>query len=66
MKVDMSPEAITGRMKMLDQLWELSVALKSSKIVDNSVSHTTLQKRNASKAEDGTDDILTADDEHGL
>ena len=33
MKVDMSPEAITGRMKMLGQLWELSVALKTSEIV---------------------------------
>jgi len=34
-EVDMSPEAITGRMMMLDQLWELTVALKSSKIGEN-------------------------------
>lgn len=33
MKIDMTPQAVTNRMKMLDQLWELSVALKSSKIV---------------------------------
>ncbi len=32
MKIDMSPQAVTNRMKMLDQLWELSVALKSSRI----------------------------------
>lgn len=33
--IDMSPEAVTGRMIALDQLWELSVALKSSKIVED-------------------------------
>lgn len=33
MKVDMSPQAVTNRMHMLDQLWELAVALKSSEIV---------------------------------
>ena len=32
-KVDMSPEAITRRMIMLDQLWELSRTLKSSRMV---------------------------------
>ena len=32
-KIDMSPEAVTGRMIALDQLWELSVALRSSTIV---------------------------------
>ncbi len=30
MKVDMSPEAVTGRMMLLDQLWELAVSLKNS------------------------------------
>ena len=64
MKVDMSPEAITGRMKMLGQLWELSVALKTSKIVDDSDGGTTLQARNASNAEDSIDNISTADAEH--
>lgn len=33
MKVDMSPQAVTDRMIALDQLWELAIALKSSKIV---------------------------------
>jgi len=35
MKVDMSPQAVTNRMIALDQLWELAIALKSSKIVIN-------------------------------
>lgn len=32
--VDMSPDAVTNRMLALDSLWELSVALKSSIIID--------------------------------
>ena len=28
--VDMSPEAVTRRLKELDQIWELSVALKKA------------------------------------
>ena len=28
----MSPEAVTGRMLMLDQLWELAVAVKGSEL----------------------------------
>lgn len=27
MKVDMSPQAVTQRLKLLDQLWELTVKL---------------------------------------
>ena len=34
MKVDMSPEAVTARIKTLDELWKLANALKSSDIVD--------------------------------
>ncbi len=30
-KIDMSPDAVTSRMLMLDQLWELAVSLKNSK-----------------------------------
>lgn len=30
MKVDMSREAVTGRMRELNQLWELTVALRST------------------------------------
>jgi hypothetical protein len=37
MKIDMSPDAITGRMIALDQLWELAVALKSSVILEESL-----------------------------
>jgi hypothetical protein len=35
MKIDMSPQAVTNRMNMLDQLWELAVALKSSDITNS-------------------------------
>jgi len=28
--IDMSPEAVTMRMKRLDELWQLTVALKTS------------------------------------
>jgi len=31
MKVDMSPQAVTARLKLLDQLWELSVNLMRAK-----------------------------------
>lgn len=35
MKIDMSPQAVTNRMEMLDQLWELAVALKSSDMANS-------------------------------
>jgi hypothetical protein len=38
--VDMSPEAVTNRMLALDGLWELSVALRSSKIVEKPAGET--------------------------
>lgn len=34
MKVDMSPEAVSRRLNMMEQLWELSVALMDSKSLD--------------------------------
>lgn len=34
MKVDMSPEAITQRLEIQNQLWELTVALQSVVIAD--------------------------------
>jgi len=33
MKVDMSPKAVTERLKMMDELWLLSVKLMNSKKV---------------------------------
>ena len=38
MKVDMSPEAVTNRLKMMEQLWELSINLMNAK----EISETTL------------------------
>jgi hypothetical protein len=34
MKVDMSPEAVTARLKTLDELWLLSVKLMNSRKVE--------------------------------
>ena len=31
MKIDMSPEAITSRLKIMEQLWELSVNLMQAR-----------------------------------
>jgi hypothetical protein len=31
MKVDMSPEAVTNRLKVMEQLWELSINLMQAK-----------------------------------
>ncbi len=31
MKVDMSPEAVTNRLKIMEQLWELSINLMQAK-----------------------------------
>ena len=31
MKVDMSPEAVSGRLESMGELWELSIALMDSK-----------------------------------
>lgn len=33
MKIDMSPEAVTERLKLMDELWLLSVKLMNSKKV---------------------------------
>jgi|GEM_PF-4865246 hypothetical protein len=33
-RIDMSPDAVTARMIALDQLWELAVALQSSRIME--------------------------------
>ena len=45
MKVDMSPQAVTARLKLLDQLWELSVKLMAAnghEEPDNQISETAL------------------------
>ena len=42
--IDMSPEAVTNRMLALDSLWELSVALKSSRIIDEDIEYSEAQE----------------------
>lgn len=34
-KIDMSPEAVTNRLKMMEQLWELSINLMNAKPIEN-------------------------------
>ncbi|MGI9056116.1 MAG: hypothetical protein ACR2F2_09980, partial [Pyrinomonadaceae bacterium] len=56
MKIDMSPEAITNRLKTMDQLWELSISLLKAKPLENnkeenSESIRIITARTATKAE---------------
>ncbi len=45
MKIDMSPEAVTNRMRALDQLWELAVALKSSVVARDATANRDTEKQ---------------------
>ncbi len=40
MKVDMSPKAVTERLKLMDELWLLSVKLMNSKKVESAKDNT--------------------------
>lgn len=62
MKVDMSPEAVTKRLTIMEQLWELSVNLMNAKeISENALSgkkhlmknRITQTKRNNEKSQSG-------------
>jgi hypothetical protein len=44
MEVDMSPEAVTVRMEALNQLWELTVALQSSELIQKTSKEKKEQK----------------------
>lgn len=53
-RVDMSPEAVTSRMLMLDQLWELAVSLKNSKVgprVENAESSYDSEQKKADRTD---------------
>lgn len=45
-KIDMSPEAITNRLKMMEQLWELSINLMNAKEISETalLSEKSLEK----------------------
>lgn len=53
--VDMSPEAVTNRMLALDSLWELSVALRSSRIVEDDNEISALEMPSAEPDESAHD-----------
>ena len=40
MKVDMSPQAVTARLKLLDQLWELSVNLMRARPAEEPIDNS--------------------------
>lgn len=54
MTVDMSPQAVKARMQLMDELWELSVKLMNSRIVDEG-SRTDLASQKFESAERKTD-----------
>ena len=63
-KIDMSAEAVTGRMVALDQLWELAVSLQSSKIVGSSRSVNNIGLDRPVEAEnDPLPDVGTSDED---
>lgn len=47
MVVDMSPEAVTERLRLMDELWELSMKLKESKKLDASEMNDRWQRLEA-------------------
>ena len=49
--IDMSPQAVTNRMIALDQLWELTVALKSSRIIDEDAAEYPVAEPIANKSQ---------------
>ncbi|MEO8574171.1 MAG: hypothetical protein ABI481_09390 [Pyrinomonadaceae bacterium] len=51
---DMSPSAVTERLRLMDQLWELSVKLMNSKLVSTSDGVADTEIEPASDADDGT------------
>lgn len=65
MKVDMSPKAVTERLRTLDDLWLLSVKLMNSKRVKSSDRHSTTvgEKRLTENLLDNT--IFQAGDRNG-
>ena len=57
--VDMSPEAVTARLKTMDDLWLLSVKLMNSKRVGNVLDKT--RKISAAEIQDSIRQILFRD-----
>ena len=50
MKVDMSPEAVTQRLKLMDELWLLSVKLMNNKKIKSAKDSQTKTKLENSKS----------------
>ncbi len=50
MKIDMSPEAITNRLKIMEQLWELSVSLMEAEIIDEDSDTALVSEKSLNKS----------------
>ena len=59
MKVDMSPKAVTARLKTLDELWLLSIKLMNSKKVK-------IKKDNKNELSDNAGDSRSAREENRI
>jgi hypothetical protein len=59
MKIDMSPQAVTERLRMLNELWLLSVKLMNSKKVKN-------QKETENELSDNAGDSRSAREENRI
>lgn len=51
--VDMSPSAVTERLRLMDELWELSVKLMNAKKVDKENDNVVSEMKDVETAEDG-------------
>ena len=57
--VDMSPKAVTYRLRLMGELWELSVKLMNSKIVESEPEFGNTKTRPAGPAEGAIPDVAT-------
>ena len=57
--VDMSPEAVSQRLRMMEELWELSVKLGASKSVSNSTHETVAEQIDNATRQDGKPEMVT-------
>jgi len=55
--IDMSAQAVTNRMIALDELWELSVALRSSRIVKKVSARKITEAVASGESHDGTSEL---------
>ena len=50
--IDMSPQAVTNRMIALDELWELTIALKNSRIIKSAPANDSEEESSQERSQD--------------